>query len=160
MSLLSVCLWNSRRRTRKLCSLSVLFFILFCSHAWLCAEMPEVSYSISVSWMFIQVRGGEGRDEPGGRGKKDFSRLTCCSFCEWCEEVDKIRMCTFSENPDISLRFVNFASINMIHMRSVQCVFGCRLLLVKSAMHFCPITSSAPCITWDTHNHMWMLLLE
>lgn len=34
--------------------------IYFCSHAWFCAEMPELSYSISVSWMFFQVRRGWG----------------------------------------------------------------------------------------------------
>lgn len=61
VSLLSVSLWNrqSRRMTGKLCSLAQFYF---CSHAWLCAEMPEVSYFISVSWMFIQVRRSEGWD--------------------------------------------------------------------------------------------------
>lgn len=39
----------------------------FCSHARLCAEMPEVNYLISVSWMFIQVRRVRGDEQGAGR---------------------------------------------------------------------------------------------
>lgn len=45
--------------------------------------MPEVSYFISVSWMFIQVRRGDGRGAEAARG----SHLA--GVVNECEEVDE-----------------------------------------------------------------------
>lgn len=54
------CLLLSRNRQGTTRKPGCITPFCFCSHAWLCAEMPEVSYVISASWMFIQVRRGEG----------------------------------------------------------------------------------------------------
>lgn len=62
------------------CSRSVLNF---CSHARLCAEMPEVNYLISVSWMFIQVRRVRG-DELGAGRRRDYleAHEVVAGFCQ------------------------------------------------------------------------------
>lgn len=73
-------------RDRQLCRTGVLNLrahsFYFCSHAWLYAEMPEVTYFISISLMFIQVRRGEERDELDGR-VGDSLRFTCCLFSDF-----------------------------------------------------------------------------
>ncbi len=67
---------------KALLSCSVLFF---CSHAWLCAEMPEVNYFISVSWMFIQVSRGERWT---GWEWGELARGSHVGFVNECVEVD------------------------------------------------------------------------
>lgn len=42
--------------------------LIFAPNARLCAEMPEVNYLISISWMFIQVREEGACEGMGGGG--------------------------------------------------------------------------------------------
>lgn len=70
--------------------------------------MSEVSYFISVTWMFIQVSKGRGMSWVGGGERARGSRVA--RFVNECEEVDNwwLRRDSGNLSETSSVRFVDF----------------------------------------------------
>lgn len=118
-----------------------------CSHAWLYAEMPEVTYFTHVSVMFIQVRRGEGWSGWEG-GRLPEAHMLLVSWMWRCKRLMvEMGQWTFSETQYILHRH------NLWHL--LPCICLNQGLSYMLQVHHQSLILYASCMLWlSVHRYM------